>query len=299
MTASSPSPLDPLAPAPQPKPAAQASPTVAQGANAAPAKKGSAGLLLGVAGGLILLLIGGGVMALFLLPKSEVAPVAASQPMPPDPGAPPAIPPFILSTSQSSTSNAADAMIKPDDLQDALKTLGPKLLVGAGETSAPRELIVRGGSAGDAMLVIPHHERWELSFPVGTTIETYSRQLDNYKIELGVIGGASTISYLSNLATPKPRVRTAPAGSDSRIYLIWNRGPLREVDDILVARAGLAPAGKVLAHFIPAETEAEMLRVEASAAQANKLSRVRKTVFTIQTVGPDQFRLAVSEQKGD
>jgi hypothetical protein len=256
-------------------------------------------LFIALASVLVLVLAGAGMAALFMLPKSAEGPAVSSAPLPPDPGSPPPLPQFTVGTTPSAASGDTEQTLQPEDMQAAIKSLLPKLLIGAGETSAPRELIVRGGSAGDAELTVPHHQRWEFTFPVGTTIESYSRQLDSFGIELGVLGGASTVSYLSNLANPKPRVRTAAAGSDTRIYLIWNSGPLREVDDVLVARAGFDPAGKVLAHFIPPETEKELLRLEAAAAQSKKLQNVRKTVFTIQTVGPDQFRLAVAAQKGD
>jgi hypothetical protein len=188
----------------------------------------------------------------------------------------------------------------PEQAQAAGKRIATRLLIGAGETSAPKEMIVRGGSAGDVTdSSVPHHQRWEVSFPVGLTIESYAKQLDFFRIELGVIGGSPNVTFLGNLATAKPRARTGPAATDPRIYLVWNRGPLREMDEILVKRAGLDPANKVLAHFLPPETEAEMLRLETAAAQSNKLSRIRKTVFGIQLVAGDTFRLTVLEQKGE
>ena len=107
------------------------------------------------------------------------------------------------------------------------------------------------------------------------------------------------MKYLSGLSNPKPKIRTAPGNTDARLYLIWNRGPLREADEILVARAGLNAEGKVLAHFCPPELEAEMLRVEAEQARTNNLTNLRRTVFGIQSAAADTFRLVVTDQKGD
>jgi hypothetical protein len=161
-------------------------------------------------------------------------------------------------------------------------------------------MIVRGGGLGDAAgLEVPSHERWQIHFAPGTTLEAYTRQLDFFKIELGMVGGAKEVTYLSNLSNPKPTTRTAPGYADTRLYLIWNRGPLREADEILVTRAGLNPNGKVLAHFCPPELEAAMLRLEASHAQTNKLTQLRRTVFGIQSAGADVFQLVVLEQQGD
>jgi hypothetical protein len=309
MTASQPVSADPLAPAkvvpaatsvasPANQPAvAAAGPPAEQPST----KKKRSGAILFVLGGALLLLVVGGAGAAFLfLPKSEPLPMGASTPLLPDPGAPPALPQFVVATATPESIAEIGPKHSAESIQAMTKRLAPRLLVGAGETAAPRELIVRGGSAGDgADFVVPHHQRWELAFPVGMTIESYSRQLDFFRIELGVIGGSPNVTYLSGLANPKPKTRTAAGAADPRIYLIWSRGPMREADEILVARAGLDPTNKVLAHFLPPELEAAMLREEAAAAQANKLTRIRKTVFGIQSVGVDTFRLTVTEQKGE
>jgi len=311
MTASQPV-ADPLAPAKvvpaagsAPNPAAQAAGATPAGASPAteqsPVKKKGSGVIVFVLGGVLLLLVvAGGGAAYLLMPRPEPLTMASSTPLPPDPGNPPAPPQFTLAVSvPASTANMAPEF-SAESLQATRTKLASKLLVGAGETAAPKDLIVRGGSGGDGTdFVAPHHLRWELAFPVGMTIESYSKQLDFFRIELGVIGGSPNVTYLSNLASPKPRTRTAVGASDPRIYLIWSRGPMREADEILVTRAGLDPANKVLAHFLPPDVEAMMLREEAAAAQTNKISRIRKTVFGIQSVGADTFRLTVTEQKGE
>ncbi len=260
----------------------------------------NAGLIIAVASLVLLLFAGGGVAALFLFSQSEPAPVVNAPPLPPDPGTPPPTPQYALEPAQPPASNNAPPEEHLAFIGAAAKRLQTRLLVGSGETAAPREFIVRGGGAGDAVGVqIPNHERWEIQFPPGLTIEAYTRQLDFFKIELGVIGGSQTVTYLSGLSNPKPRVRTAQGNTDTRLYLIWNRGPLREADEILAARAGLNVEGKVLAHFCPPELEAEMLRIEAEQARTHNFTNVRRTVFGIQPVAADTFRLVVTDQKGD
>jgi hypothetical protein len=304
MTASQPLSTDPLAPATViPTPAA-ASPTSAA-AGPTPneplaKKKSSLGLIIGLAGVFLVMLLGAVAIALMSLNKTELPLATSNTPLLADPGNPPPPPQFTLATSATKSAASSEQSPSLEELQAMGKRLSTRLLTGAGETAAPRDFIVRGGSGGDgADLIVAHHLRWELAFPVGMTIENYTRQLDYFKIELGVLGGSPNVTYLSNLANPKPKTRSALGASDGRIYLIWARGPMREIDDIVVTRAGLDPAGKVLAHFIPPALEAEMLRVETASAQANKLTRIRKTVFGIQSVGADTFRLAVTEQIGD
>lgn len=263
-------------------------------------KKRGAGLVIALASLGLLLLSGGAIATFLFLPQSKPAIVTKAPPVPPDPGTPPPPPQFVFEQVQPSARNVSPPQEHLELITAAAKRLQTRMFVGSGETAAPREFIVRGGGASDAAgLQFPNHERWEIQFPPGLTIEAYTRQLDFFKIELGVIGGSQTVTYLSGLSNPKPRVRTAPGNTDARLYLIWNRGPLREADEILVARAGLNAEGKVLAHFCPPDLEAEMLRVEAEHARTNNLTNLRRTVFGIQPVAADTFRLVVTDQKGD
>jgi hypothetical protein len=304
MTSSSPVRPDPLAPAkstaqPAAKGAVPVAPTAEKKESPPEKKKRSSGLLL-ILGGvfLLLLLAGGGAAVLFLLPKGAPPTVTAAPPVPPDPGVPPPLPEFKLEEFVPEKSAK-----KLPDQSELIKAAGARLparfIVGSGETVAPKEFVVRGGGLNDvAGTEIPHHERWTIQFPPGTTIESYTRQLDFFKIELGVIGGSQNVTYLTNLSNPKPQTRQAPGNTETRLYLIWNSGPMQEADEILVGRAGLNADGKVLAHFVPAAVEAEMLRLEADQAKTNNLSTLRRTVFGIQANG-EAFRMVVLEQKGD
>jgi hypothetical protein len=301
MTSSQPVRSDPLSP-----PAAAVTPVppaepAGQPDAPPPQKKGSEGLLLILGGGFLLLLLagGGGAAVLFLLPQGPPPTVVAAPPVPPDPGPPPPLPEFKLETFVPEKKET-----KLPDHSEVVKAAGtrfpPRFIVSTGEAAAPKEFIVRGGGLTDAAgLEIPSHERWQIQFPPGTTIEAYTRQLDFFKIELGVIGGSQNVTYLSNLSNPKPQTRQAAGNTDTRLYLIWSSGPMHEADEILAKRAGIDPTGKVLAHFCPPTLEAEMLRLEAAQAKINNLTQLRRTVFGMQAAGADTFKLVVLEQKGD
>jgi hypothetical protein len=262
-------------------------------------KKSGGGLVIGIVAVLLLVVGGGAAAAFFLLSGGEPVQVVKAPPVPPDPGSPPAPPEFKFEEQAAGVKRNA-APEHTALVTTAVTRLQQRLFLGNGEVSAPREFVVRGGGVSDAAgLDLPNHERWEIQFPPGLTIEAYTRQLDFFKIELGVIGGSQQVTYLSSLSNPKPRVRTGPGNTETRMYLIWNRGPMREADEILAARAGLQIEGKVLAHFVPPELEAEMLRIEAAQARTNNLMHIRRTIFGIQSVGADSFRMFVAEQKGD
>jgi hypothetical protein len=239
--------------------------------------------------------------AVFFLTRSAApsSEQTAAGPVAPDPGSPPPPPTFTLASATAQVDAAASQTLAalPSAAQRLTARLGPL----AGENHAPPETIVRGGGAPqDASPLDPSGpERWELRFPPGTTLEVYARQLDHYQIELGVIGGSPQITYLTNLSNPKPKTRVALAAADTRLYLIWNRGPMHEADEKLVARAGLDPAGKVLAHFCPAAFESALAQAEAEFAQKANRRRIRKTVFEIQTITADSFRIAVIDQQGE
>lgn len=309
MSSAPPVPNDPLGqPPPASKQPAAASTQAAtnsapEGSEAGPPtkKKGGGGLLLIVGGVLLLVLLvgGGGAAAVFLLPGGSAPVVVAAPPVPPDPGPPPQLPKFKLEEFVPEKNNKK--LPNQSELVKAAATrLQPRFIVGSGETAAPKEFIVRGGGLNDAAgSEIPNHERWSIQFPPGMTIEAYTRQLDFFKIELGVIGGSQNVTYLTDLSNPKPQSRQAAGNTETRLYLIWNAGPMREADEILVGRAGLNAEGKVLAHFVPQAVEVEMLRLEAEQAKTNKLSQLRRTVFGIQAAGADAFKLVVLEQKGD
>lgn len=228
----------------------------------------------------------------------------------PDPGSPttaePAGPPPALATklaappaAEAAEATAADAQIART--AEVAAKLAPDLAKVSFEGSAPSSLVVQGGGrqADLPKEEIPRHQRWEIRFPPGNSIESYTRQLDYFKIEMGAIGGEDHITYLTNLSNPKPKTRPGFATDESRLYLVWQRGEMREADEKLAQRAGVRTAGKVLAHFLPAEVETELARLEEAFAKQLNIAKVGRTVFGIRTAGGDTFRFYVIEQKPD
>jgi hypothetical protein len=200
-------------------------------------------------------------------------------------------------------SSAADAGVQQQiDRASALATeLAPELAKVTFEGQAPGTLVVHSGGrqADVAKSDVPRHQRWEIRFPPGNSIESYTRQLDHFKIELGVIGGEDHITYLTNLSNPRPQRRPGFAADEQRLYLVWQRGEMAEADEQLATRAGLKTAGKVLAHFLPSEVETELARLEESYARQLNIQKIERTVFGIRAAGQDAFRFYVIEQKAD
>ena len=201
-----------------------------------------------------------------------------------------------------------DAALAATSLTDQIARLG-KLTPEA--ESALRDASFDGGAASSLVVLaggrqadVPRpppdrHQRWEIRFAAGTSVEAYARQLDFFKIELGVIGGQEQVTYLTNLSNPKPTSRTGNAADDRRLYLIWQRGAIQEVDEQIAARAGVKTGGKVIAHFLPKEVEDDMARLEETYAKQLKITKIGKTVFSITASGQDSYRFSVADLKAE
>ncbi len=136
--------------------------------------------------------------------------------------------------------------------------------------------------------------RWELTFMQGNTLETYARQLDFFKIELGVLEPGNRVAYAYNLAKAKPDTRIGPADAEKRYYLTWRGGELVEADRQLLARAGIESQGRVILKFLPPEVEAQLAQLEKVHA-GGEVDRLRRTRFGIGPHGSG-YRFRVIDQ---
>ena len=152
----------------------------------------------------------------------------------------------------------------------------------------------RAGRGGDAS--VARWQRWQVKFATSSVAE-YARQLDLFKIELAAIGGGQdSIDYAFNLSQAKPERRTAVGGEeDNRLYMTWRSGALEEFDRQLLARAGIATAGRLIVQFYPRDVEAQMAALESQRAGRHSLGDIVRTVFQVQKTGPG-YRFEVTEQ---
>jgi hypothetical protein len=226
----------------------------------------------------------------------------SSGPVAPEPPAPP--PAHSVALATASPTDAAAAGTALSDQISRLGNLTPELESNLREASfdggASSSLVVlAGGRQSDiARPPMARHERWEIRFASGTSVEAYARQLDFFKIELGVVGGQQQVTYLTNLSNPKPTTRPGDAADDRRLYLIWQRGAISEVDQQIATRAGVKTDGKVIAHFLPKDVEDELARLEEARAKQLNIAKIGKTVFSIKS-SQDSFQFSIVELKAD
>jgi hypothetical protein len=216
-----------------------------------------------------------------------------------EPTAPPPALEFGLAALDDSDSHPAGEVA--GERMEAAATKAEQWLAAlpADGRAPPQSIVVPGGQRAATQKEIPRHERWEIAFPPGNTSESYTRQLDYFRIELGLVGSSDEITYLTNLSDPSPTKRTAPAAEETRLYLVWSRGAIREADEQLAARAKIATSGKTFVHFCPPQIETEMARLEDAEAKKHGRKHVRRTVFGIRPNGFGGYQFYVVEQQGD
>lgn len=275
-----------------------------QQANEAPQRKRGGCLVMGLVAALLLVVVGGasGGAAWFLMGGGEdgdANQAAAYGPVAPEPAGPPPALEMAAAAAIDDTSSAAALASRVERIPALVSAYETELL--AAVNAVPSDLIVSasGRQTADSANEVPRHERWSIQFPPGNTIESYTRQLDYFKIEVGLIGGSDQIEYLVNLADPVPTVRKAPASAERRLYLIWQRGSMREADEQLCSRARVPTAGKIVAHFCPEQIETDLAQIEDAFARQNGGKRVRKTNFGIKANDFGGFQFYVIDQKTD
>jgi len=149
------------------------------------------------------------------------------------------------------------------------------------------------GRPGDPDTGVPR--QWEVEFSKNT-LDAYARQLDFFKIELGVVLPDNKIVYAYNLSKSKPDTRTLtdPAANEGRYYLTWRNGEMQQADQELLARAGVDVGDAVIMKFLPPQVEAALAELERNRAGADS-TKIRRTRFGVRPEGAG-FTFFVLEQ---
>jgi hypothetical protein len=151
----------------------------------------------------------------------------------------------------------------------------------------------RGLGHGPGKPGLPRH--WEVMF-AKNTLDAYARQLDFFKIELGVLMPDNKIIYVFNLAKPKPDTRTVsnPSLNEKRYYLTWRTGEMQQADKELLAKAGVDSQDHLILKFLPREVEMDLV-VKERGFRGVDPKKMGKTRFGVRAVG-DGFEFYVIDQ---
>lgn len=150
-----------------------------------------------------------------------------------------------------------------------------------------------GDGQGSGNAGIPRHNRWEIYFQEGATLERYAQQLDYFGIELGVVGDGK-VDYARKLTQAKPEHVSGPSEKEERLYMSWRQGDLKKADQALLKRAGIEVGTKIALQFYPADVENVLAQLEV--AFANRQPRqIRRTRFGVRG-DPGRFEFYVMDQ---
>ena len=114
----------------------------------------------------------------------------------------------------------------------------------------------------------------------------YARQLDFFKIELGVLQPDNKIIYVFNLTKPKPDTRTVsnPSLNEKRYYLTWRTGEMQQADRDLLAKAGVDSGDRLILKFLPPEVERTWSRRRGATAESIR----RRWARPVSASGPSE-----------
>jgi hypothetical protein len=196
-----------------------------------------------------------------------------------------------LDTIASETAVAVDAAGPSDSLFAAAssKSAGPSgdsYGVGTGKGKGIGDSR-RPGPLGEGRDdIVPPWERWEVRF-VTTGLQLYAKQLDFFKIELGAMGGGSSVvDYASNFTQAKPKRWEGKPEAEQRLYMTWRdeRSPIAMMDQQLLQRAGINTRRRVLLQFYPDVIKQLLLKLEGAKVGNQDPRTVLKTVFGVREV---------------
>ena len=161
---------------------------------------------------------------------------------------------------------------------------------GSAHGTGRRPLGMGPGSGG-----FPREQRWFVRFPEGETLDEYVRELTYFGIELGALFPDGRLVYLSDLKSPKPKVRVVRSGKgEKRLYMIWRGGQRRKGDIKLFKRAGIDVSNAVILHFYPKRTE-QMLAQAEYEYRKRPPQQIRRTYFAVVKDG-NGYKFVVTKQ---
>lgn len=167
--------------------------------------------------------------------------------------------------------------------------------VGKGEGTGQGDGKGKGPGGPGTLDGIPAYERWEIRLSAAN-LDEYAKQLDYFKVELGVAGGGNpNVDYISKLSSARPAVRSGEPKDEHRLRFLHRSGELRAADRQIAERAGVKTEGRIVFQFYDQATYQSLLRLEATAMGSRRVKDVRRTVFGVKPAA-GRYEFYVIEQ---
>ena len=171
------------------------------------------------------------------------------------------------------------------------KRSGEASQMGKGRGSGSRDGGPGGGNGG-----IPDYKRWNINYE-SEDIDTYAKQLDFFKIDIGVVStNTDAIQRVTNLASSPKLVPSSRAKEAKTLRFAHIKQRMRQWDQELARRAGASLENTALVQFYPPETRQMIRQREAAALKdaGRDIKQVLKTNFKVINKG-GQFVFDVVE----
>ena len=143
----------------------------------------------------------------------------------------------------------------------------------------------QAGAEGEGEKIVPRSERWELKFTARDR-RNYSLQLENFKIDIGAIGGGiATVDYVTNVATaPSKKTGTSKGFKGTLYFMSTTLNVLEQYEKQILQNAGIPTTGRQVLKFIPKQTEEALAKAEAAyymekRSKDFRITDIAKTVF--------------------
>jgi len=201
-----------------------------------------------------------------------------------------------LSVEQAIGSVAAVVASQSADLDILEGDTTPGAGIGQGEGTGIGDGRGKGPGGPGTSDGVPAYERWEIRMSAAS-LENYARQLDFFKVELGVAGGGNpNVDYISNLSADKPKVRVGNPKDEKRLRFLQRSGELRLADRQLASKAGVPTDGRIVFQFYDQSTYQMLLQLEAVRKGNRRIAEVRKTVFGVKDNGGKYEFFVIDQQ---
>jgi hypothetical protein len=125
-------------------------------------------------------------------------------------------------------------------------------------------------------------QRWYVRFGATPDLKSYVAMLNELGIELGAMNvERHELVYLRPSVDKKPVTRRVTSGVDEkRLFMNWQGGTLREMDNQLFQQAGIDASNHTMVHFYSAEAEQKLRQLELDYA-GKPAEAIRKTHFLV------------------
>jgi hypothetical protein len=144
---------------------------------------------------------------------------------------------------------------------------------------------------------IPAYERWEVRMSAAS-LDEYARQLDYFRVELGVAGGGNpNVEYITKFSASSPTVRTGDPKDERRLRFLHRSGELRQEDRQLAAKAGVRTDGRIVFQFYDQEMYTALLALENARKGNRRIAEVRRTIFGVRETMGGGYEFFVIDQQ--